>query len=181
MRQVYGGEGPPVIDGTDYAHTIIRVTTMNGETYALDMAGAQYGWYEPVTPWQSYNTSRVREIKDVVPFGGTRVFCKTRADNTGGQHKWVHGIKEGFAKSVDEAVEWWQRRNIPSSDLLRLPEHEFQKRRGSLIDTVDEFLQLYKAIQESNGGFTVREGFKHGGYDRKFTSFALGTIPGRAA
>ena len=148
----------------------------NGETYALDMAGAQYGWHESVTPWQLYNTSRVRGIKDVLPFGGTRVFCKTRADNMGGQRKWIHTIKENFAESVDNAMAKWQRSNVSSSDLLRLPEHEFQKEQASLLNAVDDFLHRRKVCQEAHDIFNVSEGFKHGIYDREFTSSALGSV-----
>ncbi len=168
-------EGRTRIDGTDYAHNIIRVTLKNGESYALDIAGAQYGWHEPVTPWQLYNTSRVREIKDVAPFGGTRTCYKTGANNMSEQRKWIHSIKEDFAEGVDLALAWWQRVNIMSTDLLRLPEHEFQKRQTSLLGCVDEFMQRYKAFQDSNGGFDITGGFNEG-FDRKFTSSALGTV-----
>lgn len=162
-----------MIDATDYAHTIIRVTMKNGEMYALDMAGAQYGWHEPVTPWQLYNTTRVRDIRNVVPFGGTRAFCKMRANKMNEQRQWQHNIKQNFAESVDDAVATWQKGNVALIDLLHLPEHEFQQRRSSLLDTVDEFMQRYKAFQESNGGFNVKAGFMHGYIDREITSSAF--------
>ena len=174
--RVYASEGLPKIDGTDYRHTLVRVKLKNGESYAVDMAGAQYGWHEPVTPWQLYENSRVREIDQVVSFGGTRVFCKKRANDMGGQHKWAHAIKENFGEEVDEALAWWQRANILLSDLLRLPEHAFPKRKASLLACIDEVLQRYKAFQESRGMFDVGGGFKHGALDREFTSFALGSV-----
>lgn len=175
-------EGRTGIDGTDYAHTIIRVTLKHGESYSVDIAGAQYGWHEPVTPWQLYNTSRVREIKEVAPFGGTRTCYKTEAINMSEQREWIHSIKENFAERVDCALARWQRVNILSTDLLRLPEHEFQKRQTSLLGCVDEFMQRYKAFQDSYGGFNVAGGFEHEGFDRDFTSSALGTVnPDRVA
>ena len=180
LKRVYPSGGLTTVDGTDYAHTIIRVVMKNGESYALDMAGAQYGWHEPTTPWQLYNASRVRRIKEVVPFGGTTIFCKTRVKTLSEQQKWVHTINENFAYNVDEAVMWWQKRNISLVDLLHLPEQEFQRRRASLLDTVKELLQLSKTVQESKGAFTVSGGFKDEGFDRKFTSSALGFLPGRS-
>lgn len=181
LRQVYPGEGLPTIDGTDYAHTIIRITTKNEEAYALDMAGAQYGWDGVITPWKLYVNMRVREIREVMPLGQTKVFCKTRADAMGEQCKWIHQIKDNFAKNMDDAIMWWQRGHLPTTKLLHLPEQEFQKKRASLLETVDDFLQLYKKIQESQGAFEVTGGFIHGAYDRKFTSAALGIIPGRGS
>lgn len=180
MKQVYPSEGPLTIDGTDYAHTIIRVMLKNGETYALDMAGAQYGWHEPVTPWQLYSASRVQGIKEVVPFGGTKIFCKKRAKTLSKQQQWNNAIKEHFAYFVDKVVTWWQKRNISLADLLHLPEQEFQRRRASLLDAVKEFLKLVKTFQVSNRAFTVSEGFQHEGFDRNFTSSALGFLPGRS-
>lgn len=151
----------------------------SGEMYALDMAGAQYGWHESIMPWELYSTSRVREIKAVLPFGGTSIFCKTRAKAMGKQCEWIQHIKEGFAKNVDEALIWWQRGNISTTDLLRTSENEFQSRKASLLGIVEEFLVLYRTMQERQGGFHVKGGFKHGALDRAFTSAALGVIPGR--
>lgn len=148
----------------------------NGETYAVDMSGAQYGWHECITPWQSYNSSKVRKIRDVSPFGRTKVFCKMRADNMGTQQQWIHGMQENFTRCMNDVVAAWQMSNIPCADLFRLPEHDFQHRQASLLYCVDELLQRYKAFQASNGAFDVSGGFTHEGYDRAFTSAARGVI-----
>ena len=165
FQRVYPNDALPMIDGTDYAHTVIRITMKNGERYALDTAGAQYGWHESVTPWQLYETSRVRAIRDVLPFGTTKIFSRTRADNMGKQHKWIHGIKEDFAEHVDGAVALWQRDDCSSVDLLCLAEDEFQKKQASLLVCVGVFLQQYKDFQEWRGGFNVNQGFKYEGLD----------------
>ena len=176
LVRMYASEGLSTIDHTDYPHTLVRVTLKNGESYAVDMAGAQYGWHEPVTPWQLYENSRVRKMYQVVSFGGTRVYCKERADSMGGEQKRAHAIKDNFGEKVDEALAWWQRANISSSDLLCLPEHAFPKRKASLLACIDEFLQRYKAFQESCGMFDIGGGSKHGGLDREITSFAPGSV-----
>lgn len=178
LKQVYPGAGLPIIDGTDYAHTIIRITTKHDETFALDMAGAQYDWDGVIIPWKLYVNMRVREIREVMPFGQTKVFCKMRAEAMGAQFKWIHGIKDNFAKNMDDAITWWQRGHLPTTKLLRLPEQDFQREQASLLETVDKFLQLYKTMQDSQGAFEVKGGFKYGMHDRKFTSAALGIIPG---
>lgn len=180
MKQLYADEKfHRLIDGADYTHTIIRVTMKNGEKYTLDMSGAQYGWHECITPWQLYKSSRVRKVKEVVPFGHIKVFCKTRASKMGKKQEWCHGIKGNFATSMDEAVAWWQRSNISSTDLLRLPEDEFQKSQASLLRCVDELLQRYKVFQESKGALDVRGDLTHEAYDRAFINAALGDILGR--
>ena len=148
----------------------------DGETYVLDMTGAQYGWYEAVTSWPLYNASRVRSCREVLTFGGTRVFCKARAVKFGGQQQWIRGIKEQFAKTVDGAVDRWQKDHISLTELLRLPERDFQKSQASLVDAIETLLQRHKNLQEAQGSFNVTGGFKEGAHDRVFTSSARGFV-----
>ena len=144
----------------------------NGETYVLDMTGAQYGWHEAVASWPLYEASRVRSCREVQTFGGVRVFCKARAVKSGGQLQWIRGIKEQFGRTVDGAVDWWQKDHISLTELLRLPEHDFQKNQASLVDTVEDLLQRHKNMLEEKGSLNVAGGFKEGTLDRVFTSSA---------
>ena len=175
LLRVYSNEGDPKIDATDYHHKIIKIVTRTGEIYALDMTGAQYGWTECIVPWNIYVESRVRELKDAVPFGGTKVWGNIKAKETGGQYQRVHDIEVFFAQVVDGAVMLWQRGNILTTDLFRLPEQDFQKRQASLLDVIEELLQKEKAFQESQGSFQCKGRFT-GGVEKKFHSVAA---PGR--
>ena len=177
LKRVYSGQGPLMIDGTDYAHTVIRITMKNGEVYAFDMTGAQYGWDECITPWNLYSNSRIRELMEIVPFGETKVRYKMKANNTGGQSKWIRQIKDCFARYVECAMTLWQRDNISMTSLLRLPEAEFQRKQAYLLDAVEDAMQRTKAILESHGGLEVKAGFKPWIPDRKFTSVTPGFIP----
>ena len=162
------------MDGTDYTHTILRVTTKNGETYALDMTGAQYGWCEPVISWPLYNASRVRKFEEILTFGATRILHKARAVKSGGQLQWNRDIKEQFAEVVDGAVDRWQKDHISLTELLRLPERDFQKSQASLVDAVADWLQRHKNFQEAQGVFNFTGGFKGGELDRVFTRATCG-------
>lgn len=51
------------IDATDYSHLVLKITLGNGEQYAVDMTGAQYGWTEAILPWNFYSASRIRSIQ----------------------------------------------------------------------------------------------------------------------
>ena len=152
------------------------MTIKNGETYVLDMTGAQYGWSEAVTSWPLYNASRARSCKEVLPFGGTRDYCKARAVKSGGQEQWNRGIKEQFAETVDGAVGLWQKDHISLTELLRLPEHIFQKNQASLVDAIEDLLQRHKNLLEAQGIFKVTGSFKEGGFDRPFTSATRGSL-----
>lgn len=43
-------------------HSVLKVTLRSGEAYAIDLAGAQFGHYEPVVAWKHYNRERIWEI-----------------------------------------------------------------------------------------------------------------------
>ena len=176
MRQVIKTEGILGLDTTDYKHTILRVTMKNREKYVLDMTGAQYGWYEAVTPWPVYNASRVRSFTEVLPFGSARDFLKARAVKCGGQWQWIRSIKDQFAEVVDRIVVRWQKDHISLTELLRLPEHDFQKNQASLVDAVEELLQRHKKFLEAQGIFNVSGGSKEGALDRPFTSATRCTV-----
>ena len=162
MRWLYPTAGaPPEIDSTVYDHSVLRVTMKDGQSYALDLAGAQYGWQESVMTWERYSASRVQKKTSSVPFGETRVFCGIVATSTGGHHEWMHRVSQTFAKTVEEALVSWRTANISLVDLVRLPaESEFQEKQSSLLDTVDKLLQRYRTLQESEGGCEVKVGFK---------------------
>ncbi|KAL1954223.1 hypothetical protein VTO42DRAFT_1503 [Malbranchea cinnamomea] len=49
-------------DPTIETHYIFKVTLTSGESWALDPTGAQFGFREPLLPWDEYVTARVSEI-----------------------------------------------------------------------------------------------------------------------
>ena len=112
--------------------------------------------HEAIVPGKLYSTSKIGEIQRVEPFGETKVFCKKKAKNIFERQEWIRSIKECFAQHVDGAVAWWQRGNISSSELLHLPEDEFQRKKASLLSCIDEFMQRYNSFQESRGGFRLQ-------------------------
>ena len=171
LLRVYPNDGAPKIDTTDYRHIIIKITTRTGEVYALDMTGAQYGWTECIVPWKLYVESRVRKVEKVVPFGETKVWYYKRANDIGGQYEWVSCIHELFAEVLDGAVVFWQRSNITATNLVRLPEQEFQKKQASLLDAVEDLLERQKAFRKSQGMFELKGGFKDG-FEKRFITEA---------
>ncbi|KAK4962350.1 hypothetical protein LTR66_011803 [Elasticomyces elasticus] len=61
-------------DAVDYDHYLMKITLSNGETYALNIAGAQHGDYEACVPWQQYVDSRIRNLESATykTFGSLR-------------------------------------------------------------------------------------------------------------
>lgn len=45
-------DGSEPVSNMDYRHMVWRVTLQSGDVYAIDLTGSQYGWPDPVCPWQ---------------------------------------------------------------------------------------------------------------------------------
>lgn len=49
------------IDNTEFRHSLFKIALHNDELYALDLTGAQYGWFEPLCPWTEVVENRCDE------------------------------------------------------------------------------------------------------------------------
>ena len=49
-------------DGRKPEHSVLKLTLRSGEKYAVDLAGAQHGHFEPVTPWDEFEEERILNI-----------------------------------------------------------------------------------------------------------------------
>lgn len=164
-----GLTGNPIgVDATDYAHRVIRITLMNGEKYIVDLTGAQYGWQEVVTPLEMYQQSKIRLVKEILPFGGTRQFCKERAENTGGMAKWNHRADTAFETALNDLLKSWQQGNMSLSTLLRLPDDQFEKQQAGLLEILEAGMQIYRNYMIETGAMDLKGDIVIGGLDRKF-------------
>ena len=159
---------PSAVDATDYLHSVIRVALKSGDKYILDLTGAQYGWQEVVTPYDIYQQSKIRLIKQVLPFGGTRQFCKERAENTGGMAKWNHRADTAFETALNDLLKSWQQGNMSLSTLLRLPDDEFEKQQAELLEMLESGMQIYRNYMIETGAMDLKGDIVIGGLDRRF-------------
>ena len=63
MKRVRGFSFDVPIDLAMDEHKVLTATTNNGESYALDLAGAQFGLYTAVVPWKQYIDLHVRRVQ----------------------------------------------------------------------------------------------------------------------
>ncbi|KAK0507517.1 hypothetical protein JMJ35_010040 [Cladonia borealis] len=138
------------VDVTDYSHNVIRITLKNGDKYIMDLTGAQYGWQETVTPCDMYQQAKIRQIREVLPFWGTRQFCKERAEKTGEMAQWQHDIDVDFETVLNDLLKSWQQGNM-------------------LLETLEAGLQSYKKFMTENGAFDAPGNIVVGGFDKNFT------------
>ena len=155
------------IYATDYAHSVIRIRLKNGESYVIDMTGAQYGWYETTTPWDIYERNRVLSIKGVHPFGYNRHVCTNKAEELGGQAKWYHDADATFSRALDDIAAGWQQGNLSLGTMLKLPDVEFGKEQAAFLESLEGSLQKFKDDLMDKGALDIQDDIVTGGLDRK--------------
>lgn len=120
-------------DNTSYEHFIVKATLKNGETYAIDITGPQWGHYDPVVPWDIYAESRVREVVTACPLRDVEESQKVAGSKAGGvgPHK---TLEEQFAEVFVTAAKSWQVQNGSLDGMMKMREETFKKKQASLVD-----------------------------------------------
>ena len=134
-------------NNTHQAHSIIKATLKNHETYVIDITGAKFGHYDPVTPWDIYTESRVESIKIIHPLNNINNSQNPvpKARNTCGS---TLNRKDEFAEVFLSAAESWQIENGLLDAMLKLREDAFERTQTSLSDFFDRRVRERKAGSE---------------------------------
>lgn len=134
-------EGP---DRTDVPHDILKATLKNGEIYALDIAGAQHGHYDSVTPWVKYDQLRIKKLKSseewqpIVPQPKVVYPELSWPDDAPFLPVFIDSVKE------------WQERNGRLENMLKVPGRPFRETQNELIRFLDGKLRDFRprALEE---------------------------------
>ena len=135
---------------TSYRHAIIRITLRNGEMFALDLSGAQYGYSDPLSPWERYMGDRVRDIEDMKPLGCYRKRSK---------HLWEpqcesEGVKtfnEEVADVINAAIDEWEETRGRLGKMLRLEQDNFIRQRDDLFYIIEQSIEAKRSLLEQAG------------------------------
>ena len=142
-------------DNTKYGHEVIQVTLKNGEKYVLDLAGAQYGQFTTVIPWETYLQSHVKDVIHCREFGSTRERITSPIYCNGSTHI---QLKKNFNKllstSMDAKIKEWHDSNITLPAMLKLSEQKLLQKRGDFFSFLDG--ELDKAKQSIQGTLSGR-------------------------
>ena len=140
-----------VADVRDPRHVVLKLTLKNGEKYALDMTGAQYGWTDTITSWNSYEASRIRSITDEWKFGQTLIDLEQQVQSRDASKMLAHIINSSFMDIMNNAIEnystqWLQGMTIRI--MLGLPEEDFRASRSQFIQELRGGLERFRALSE---------------------------------
>lgn len=144
-----------MLDATDRQHAVLKLELKNGEKYALDMAGAQFGWPQAILPWDAYVASRIRFITETLTFGQAKHDVREAAMSSEPQRKWIQEILEGFRDFLDVTISDYTAIRSGFNALLELPNREFEAQKTDFLNLIEERLEAYKNFSEERGIFKV--------------------------
>ena len=136
-------------------HEIVRLDMKNGESYVLDLSGAQYGFPETIVPYAEYMKTRVKSVDAHHPLGSTVKILHDeflKADPDLGYRIWSYN--ERFTNEMCASMEHWQKHigNVNLSAMLKLSPKAFENKRADLIDHILDDLRWLKERYAMRGG-----------------------------
>lgn len=137
-------------------HIIFRVTLTNGEQYAVDLAGAQYGYHKECLTWQDYSTSRIEKVIEIGALGATKKALADDTEKKGYPANRVQELNISFAKEMWLCVQIWTRQEGSLDAMLALPEKYHMAKRTSLLELVERFVTLSRQDSIRQGSWCRR-------------------------
>lgn len=149
------------------AHDLLRVELKSGETYALDLASAQFGYFAPVVQWDEYVMQRVSYFLVVKGrmkhqyFGSLRDHYKKLL--RGGQtERWdaCLSLNDFLAEGLAEGVREWEKvGGVRVRDVLDLAVglEEFGEREEEVLRSVDRCIGKRLAQMERQDAAFMKE------------------------
>ncbi|KUJ14539.1 uncharacterized protein LY89DRAFT_736570 [Mollisia scopiformis] len=135
-----------VVDAIDHQHNIIKVKLRsNGEAFILDLASAQYGYYEPITVWTDYMQNRVRCLvareKKYDEWGGLLKDYRERELSRDPKEVWLRMVLHlngVISQLLKHSILCWEEAVGTSIlKLLGLPKHQYEMQKKALLAEVD--------------------------------------------
>ena len=132
----YQGHEIGLVDADNYGHSLLKVCLRGGDTYALDISSAQYGYHNPISSWKDYTRERVAEVDSLTPFGTWRQ--KMDIHEVGSIQAAITWHHQKATAAMNQAVALWLVANkMTLKDLLCLREDAFLVKRSELLAAID--------------------------------------------
>lgn len=139
------------MDIARYMHSIFKITLRNcGGVYCLDLAGAQFGYYNPVKPWFEYLVSRISSIKNCHASGtGKAKLLSREPDNS--LLDFLTRVLEGCSRRTPIAMNEWESNHMKLSTFMRLPQKHFEDERKKIFRVFRfHYFAFRKGIEEQS-------------------------------
>lgn len=141
----------PYLNDSDIFHTGLVIPLKNGQTFAMDLAGAQYRQYQTILPLQKYADLSL-QVATEDPFGteASRPFTQTSTPGLCLEER-QYLISQEITKALNKSVETWEstaRKTV--NQMLTQKRAEFEVDKSALLATIQRSMQA--RIQELQSG-----------------------------
>ena len=147
-------------DDTFYQHDILQVKLKDGVIYFVDLAGAQYGFYESVVPSAMYMETRAESILEGRPFGYYRSYLEKSCDDGDTWKSAIRRATECMYKVFNSAIETFEKEVIPLKKMMTLKENAYLTSQKELLGCVQQIVGEYKRLADERGDFKVDAGIQ---------------------
>lgn len=137
------------VDNTEYSHHVLEVLLKSGESYVVDMTGAQYGFHRAIVPSDEHMRI-VRAVAEIMEFGNAKKFIqqplgKRNLDDL--IRRYYEDMELGFEAALAEAL--ILAGGLTLSKLIRLPEPAFREKRAQILKDVQSRMRIAAGVMDT--------------------------------
>ena len=134
-------------DSSQPEHVIFKITINEDEDYALDVTGSQFGPYDALTPWASYQQDRIETLGRILPLSRLRDSQRQLSKNFSSKNRdgaTTKALNDQIAETFGSALKSWEEENGTFTAMLKLREDAFRNTQGELLDFIDKHVSSRK-------------------------------------
>ena len=128
-------------DSSKPEHVIFKITINEDEDYALDVTGSQFGFYDTLTPWASYQHDRIEILGRILPLSRLRDSQRLPSKKSSQKNRngaTTKALNDHFAETFGSVLKSWEAKKGTFTAMLKLREASFRKAQGELLDFIDK-------------------------------------------
>jgi hypothetical protein len=124
-------------------HNLYRVTLKNGEVWAIDTTGAQYGYADPLCPWRDFEQHRSSKINRECEFGYIRHQVFQKFGMFPARQMVAQKVeKQDLVKALEEKIPAWaQEYGGKLNAILRGSDAAFKQAKNRFLDQLEDHIK----------------------------------------
>lgn len=162
---IFFRQGGIIGDADSCLHCAHKVTLNDGSNWAIDLAGAQFGYTKPCQLWEDYHKERIKRVRDVSSFGAVLAHSEhlrspkfsvgISDDDPRGRCEIIHWAGHQVARAMTDGINsGFEEERLNARRLLfGLGRADYEKASQAIIDSGVRHMKWYKEQVAKAGGF----------------------------
>lgn len=132
--------------------------------YAVDISGAQFGFREPVLPWEEFASQRIQQLEAIHVFGHAKTLTDKWMAKSTAHHIanfWNNKIvSEELIKILDD---WLETKKANLAAVMKLKQEAYEEQSSELLAALNEGVSQFVKAGLSNNNLAVAIDTKYQG------------------